>query len=189
MAEAAAEEIVRKEMDSLKELNTKLSTSTNELTNQLATAKEDNKKISSELVAAKEIAKSQEDNSTKLAVRVKELEEALGKAKEEMDKYQKETCKSKRKAAMAQIDVDDARADELIEKLANASDEIFDEFVKSMPKKTVKTDTTTASTKDILDNAKDKDTNLIVPSDAQNKLTAVASEWFVSMLSTKNKGE
>lgn len=182
-AEAAAKEASKKEIDSLKEKYDAT------LVN-LAKSQEDNKKLSGELAITKELAKSHEDKSVQLNEQIKILETSLAKAKEDLDKYNKEMCKSKRKSAMAQLDVDDARANELLDKFAGVSDEIFDEFVKSMPKKVVTTITTatTASLTDALKNATNIDTNVTVP-DTQKNLFSQASEWFSSTLSKKVKGE
>jgi hypothetical protein len=120
----------------------------------------------------------------------KTYEDALAKAKSDLDTYQKEMCKSKRKAAMAEIDADDARKNELVEKFIGVADEIFDEFVKNMPKKQVVT-TTTTSAKEILDKAVDVDTTVVVPTETQKTLVAKASEWIGSTLSNPKdkKGE
>jgi hypothetical protein len=159
------------------------------LTANLATAKEENKKLIGEALASKEVSKAHEDNVSKLNEQIKTLEASLAQAKSELNSYHKEMCKSKRKAALAQVDVDEAKVNDLLEKFASASDELFDEFVKAMPKK--KTDTTTASMKDVLEKAEKTDTNVVVPSDTQNVLVAKASEWFASTLTNKSdkKGE
>ncbi len=175
-AEAVAKDISKKEIDSLKEAHEK--------------AIAENKTLQSELAVSKELAKSHEDSSSKLNDTVKKLEEELAEAKAKLDAYHKEMCKSKRKAAMASIDVDETRANELIEKFSSVSDEIFDEFVKAMPKRTTETketNTTTASLKEALEKAEDKETTVVVNSDTQNSLIAKASEWFASTLSKKSE--
>lgn len=177
-AEAVAKEVVQKEMDAIKTASAKIA--------------EDNKKtleanatLVGELAVAKEIAKANEDKAVALAEQIKILEETLAAAKEEMSKCKKEMCKSKRKAAMAEISVEDA--DAFVEKFAEVSDELFAELCKAMPKKTVQVETT-ASLKPALENAENKDTNIIVTEEA-NTLLATAKAWFADTLSKENKGE
>jgi hypothetical protein len=179
-AEAAAKEASKKELDSFKEINEKLSAEA--------------KKLNDELKVALELSKAHEATATGLSEKIKTLETELADAKSKLDSYNKEMCKSKRKAAMAEVNVENA--DAFVEKFADVSDELFDELVKAMPKKAVAkvedkpTETTTASVKEILDKAEDKDTTVTIPSDATTKYHSEASEWFASILSNKEtKGE
>lgn len=179
-AEAAVKDVVNKEIDSLKDINTKLTANAKEQIEAIT-------KLKNELNASKEVSKAHEDGSAKLSDKIKLLEAELAQAKSELDKNNKEMCKGKRKAALAGVDIDEAKANELVERFANASDELFDELVKALPKKQV-ADTTT-SAREFLDKAQDKDTNINIPSDIQNNLVAKASEWFASSLSKNDKGE
>lgn len=181
-AEAVAKEVFTKELDSYKATTAALKADNDKLVTELATAKETSKKVSDELNVAKEIAKAHEDNVTKLNETIKTLEVQLAEAKAEMDKFNKETKKNKRKSAMAELDIDDARANELVEKFADVADELFDEVVKAMPKKTK----TTATAQEILSTAT-VETTVTIPSQTQVELTAKASEWFAETLSNKNK--
>lgn len=182
-AEATAHDVVKKEIDLLKSTNEKLATSAKTLEDNVTSLK-------SELVASKELAKAHEDKATQLNDKIKTLETELAAAKQELDSYAKQMCKSKRKAAMAQLAIDEAKQEDILNKLATASDEIFDEFVKAFPKKTVET-TTTASVKETLKEATQTNTIVIVPSDTQELLAANASQWFAETLSVKSnkKGE
>lgn len=181
-AEAVAKEAAKKEMDILKESNLKLSEANEKSLAEI-------KKLNSELEASKELSKANEDNRVKLAEEIKTLEDALAKAKEDMSKCQKEMSKNKRKSSMASLDIPETEQDRLVEKFIDVSDEFFDELVKAMPKKMARTEeNTTASLKETLETAENKDTNVIITEEATN-LLATAKAWFADTLSKENKGE
>ena len=114
----ASEEAQKKEIDSLKAQIT-------ELTNTVKT-------LSSELEASKEVSNAKEDKVISLE---KELAEANAKI-EETEKSIKEAeakaLNAARKALLLER-VDEEKAENLVQKFANASQEMFDALVDSLP--------------------------------------------------------
>lgn len=178
-AEAAAKEVAQKELNEVKAAHAALKEVHEKVVAELNTIKDSFKKTSDELTAAKEISKAHEDKTLALAEQIKTLETQLNEAKAEMDKHTKEMKSSKRKAAMAEIDVDEAKANELLVKFAEVSDELFDEVVKAFPRKKA-AEATTLTEK--LENAEVTTATVTVPTETQKALAAKASEWFSETL-------
>lgn len=91
--------------------------------------------LDTQLAASKDVVKAHEDKAKLLETELATVKADLVKATEQLTKINKETTKAKRLALFNDIEVDATKAKELVDKFAEASDEIFEELVKAMPKK------------------------------------------------------
>lgn len=158
----------------------------------------DKTSLATELTASKEVVKANESKTKTLETELAETNKKLVKANEDLAVVAKEALKAKRLAMFNDIDVEPAKAQELVEKFLGTDDSIFDELVKAMPKKkaedkTKKDDKSEAA--DALAKAKDKDGAGSPPppddaAGAKAKVLESVKAWLVDSL-TKNtkKGE
>lgn len=151
-------------------------------------AKAEKAKLESDLAIAKEIVTANEAKIKKYEEDLAKANEALNLAAEEAAKAMKAEKKAKRMAQMASVEVDSAKAEELVEKFLDSSDELFDSLVKAFPAKATQTKEEIAAA--ALDAAKastNKDLNNI-PEDKSK----VSGDWFKSianLVNQKKKGE
>lgn len=104
---------------------------------ELEAAKTDLQKENEEALASHESAIAEKDQIiASLETKVKELEDAVAKMDEDKKKTEEENEKMKkgmknmkRKAALTQAGADDERAEELLSKFENASDEMFESVI------------------------------------------------------------
>lgn len=91
--------------------------------------------VEAELSASKEVTKAHEAKIVQLEATITDKDSKLAKANEELAEAAKLAVKAKRLAMFSDVEVTEAKAQELVDKFADASDEIFEELVKAMPKK------------------------------------------------------
>ncbi len=183
-AEKFTKENLEKAVNDHKSVAQVLKTENEKLTSDYAKAQETLKKVSDELTAAKEISKANEDKTVTLAAQVQELEAKLAEAKAALDKKSKEDKMKARKEACATLDLDDVKRDEFLTKFADIADELFNEVVTAMPKKTVATPQTN---KDALANAQLTTATVNVPSDINKNLNSNAAAWIKTSLTVDQK--
>jgi hypothetical protein len=122
-AKLAAE--AQKELDAAK-------TTIAELEKQVAT-------LTSELEASKEVAKAKDESIDESKAKLEEVTAELGEAKAKLEAQEQEAIKAARKAKLL-AKVEEDKADALVEKFANASDEMFEALVESLPAKKMEDD-------------------------------------------------
>lgn len=169
--------------------------------NALAEAKET---VDNELSASKEVATAKDETIAKLEKEVEELKSQLAEAKKTIqEKEEAEKC-AKRKAALLEK-VEEEKADNLVEKFSNASDEMFDALVESLPaKKMYKEDEEDEEKNkksksseedgdeietDLDDTNASDDDNLPDGGDDDQDISSKAASWFINnvLKSTANK--
>lgn len=188
-AEAAAKDAAEKSVAKEKEV----------FQTTIAQLEKDKLALANELSATKEIVKAHE---TKVVSVEKELTEAksnLAKANEDLAKVAKEALKANRLAMFNDVDVDSAKAEELVNKFIDTSDDIFSELVKAMPKKKAdaakdkKEDDKETDASKALADAKLTDSNANVTPDLDKKAEVVKATqaWLSDKLfkSTAKKGD
>lgn len=152
----------------------------------------DKTSLNAELSAAKEVAKAHENKVASVEKELTSTKDSLTKANDELAKVAKEATKAKRLAMFSGVDVDEAKASEYVAKFADASDEMFSEFVNALPKKStakkIEDDPARAlNTATITDNPGS------VPTDTKtDEAISKAKAWVGTTLSksnTKKKGE
>jgi len=164
---------------------------------QINSAKAQVTKLESELAASKEVAKAHEDKVKTLEADVNSLNEKLTKANTDLATVAKENLKAKRLAMFAEVDILPAKAQELVDKFIDASEDMFNELVTAMPKKAKSKDEKkdektmcekTETTEAALANATVETTVKTVPTvDATKDTRAKASTWLNSILKTSVK--
>lgn len=158
---------------------------------QIADAKAQASKFESELAASKAVAQAHEDKVKTLEAEVKLVNEKLVTANTELEAAAKETLKAKRLSMFADVEIDAAKAQELVEKFIGASDEMFNELVTAMPKKIkteAKVENKTVET--ALSTAKVEETVVTVPAvDATKETRTKASAWISEFLKTSVKNK
>lgn len=162
---------------------------------QIDTAKAKVTQLESELSASKEVTKANEDKVKTLTAEATALNDKYSKAIEELAKVHKENLKAKRLAMFAEVDILPAKAQELVDKFIDASEDMFNELVTAMPKKTVATPTPTpvvvtpvVTPEAALASATVTPAVATVPSvDPTKDTRAKASSWFNSILKTSVK--
>jgi hypothetical protein len=175
IAEAKANEVASKELDNYKSSIASLKEANDKTLAELAKAKEELKKVSDELSTSKELVKANEATATTLNETIKNLETQLAEAKVAMEKHNKEVKCSARKSALAQLNLDEAKANDLLTKFADISDEAFAAFVENFPKKVAPAPTTA---QEILATAEVIDVPVPVVTDTNKDMVAKASAWF-----------
>jgi len=116
-----AEQATQKEIDDMK-------SQINELNDTIA-------KLNNELDASKEVSKAKEDKVVALETELKETQSKLTEAENTIKEAEAKAVNAARKALLLDR-VDEEKAENLIQKFANASQEMFDALVDSLPKKT-----------------------------------------------------
>lgn len=162
---------------------------------QIDTAKAKVTQLESELSASKEVTKANEDKVKTLTAEATALNDKYSKAIEELAKVHKENLKAKRLAMFAEVDILPAKAQELVDKFIDASEDMFNELVTAMPKKTVATPTPTpvvvtpvVTPEAALASATVTPAVATVPAvDTTKDTRAKASSWFNSILKTSVK--
>ena len=161
---------------------------------QVNSAKARVTQLESELSASKEVTKANEDKVKTLEADVKTLTEKLTKANTDLAVVAKDNLKAKRLAMFAEVDILPAKAEELVNKFIDASEDMFNELVTAMPKKTVATPvptpvvTPTVTAEAALANATVEQTVKTIPTvDATKDTRAKASTWLGSILKTSVK--
>ena len=122
---SASEQATKKELDILKAQITELT--------------EKYQAVSTELDASKEVSQAKEDKVLALETKLTESKEALATAEASIKEAEAKAVNAARKALLLER-VDDAKAEDLIQKFANASDEMFEALVESLPAKKMEDD-------------------------------------------------
>jgi hypothetical protein len=151
-------------------------------------------KLETDLDASKEVATAHENKVKSIETEMAELNGKLTKANDELNKLTKEALKAKRLAMFADIDISSEKAEKLVDRFIDSSEDVFAELVTAMPKKQVveKKEETKASVEEVLDDAKkevEKASAGTVISDKEEDKTketrAKAASWFGGLLTTK----
>lgn len=87
---------------------------------------------------SKEVAKANEDQIAKLQGQIESLQAELTSATSQLESFKREALKASRLSMFHEVDVDLAKANDLVEKFIAVSDEMFQELVLAMPKKMMK---------------------------------------------------
>lgn len=87
---------------------------------------------------SKEVAKANEDQIAKLQSQIESLQSELTSATSQLESFKREALKASRLSMFNEVDVDLAKANDLVEKFIAVSDEMFQELVLAMPKKMMK---------------------------------------------------
>ncbi len=145
-------------------------------------------KAQTELDASKAVIQAHEAKVKTLEVELATANEKLAKANETIAKSEKESLKAKRLAMFSDVEIESVKAQELVDKFADASDAMFDELVKAMPKKNKTVVATPATPAAALAAAVVEPTVATVPAAGASDNLAKASAWFASF-STSNKTE
>jgi chromosome segregation ATPase len=190
-AEASAKEAAEKAVAKEKEI----------FQTTIAQLEKDKLALANELSATKEVVKAHETKVTNTEKELAEVKTNLAKANDDLAVVAKQALKANRLAMFTDVDVDSAKAEELVNKFLDTSDDIFAELVKAMPKK--KTD----AAKDDKEDDKKKadaaaalaqanltdDTQTMPPPAADKKAEVVkaTSAWLTDKLfkSTAKKGD
>ena len=133
VSQAQYDELVAKlakvEADALKATNDKLEA----LQAQVDELTSANEKLQSELDASKEVANVKDENIASLTEKVEVAEASLAEANSQIEAAAKEQVKAARLNTLLGAGVDEVKAAELVEKFAEASDEMFSALVDSLP--------------------------------------------------------
>lgn len=164
---------------------------------QINSAKAQVAQLQSELAASKEVTKANEDKVKVLETNVTTLTEQLAKANTDLAAVAKDSLKAKRLAMFAEVDILPAKAQELVDKFIDASEDMFNELVTAMPKKAKSKDEkkdektvceTTVTAEVALATATVTPAVVTVPTvDATKDTRAKASTWLNSILKTSVK--
>lgn len=117
---AASQQAAQKEVDELR-------AQIDELTNK-------NQALSTELEASKEVSKAKEDKVVALEAELSDAQAKLVEAEKKIKDAEVAAVNASRKALLLER-VDEEKAENLVQKFANASQEMFDALVDSLPKK------------------------------------------------------
>ncbi len=98
-----------------------------------------NDTLNTELEASKEVSKAKEDKVLALENELTEAQTKLAEAEASIKEAEVKAVNASRKALLMDR-VDETKAEELIQKFANASQEMFDALVDSLPKKSEDTE-------------------------------------------------
>jgi len=90
--------------------------------------------LTSELEASKEVAKAKDESIDALQAELDKVKAQLGEAEKSIADQQLEATKASRKTQLL-AKVDEEKADVLVEKFTNASDDMFEALVESLPAK------------------------------------------------------
>lgn len=101
---------------------------------QIAELTKDNETLSTELEASKEVSNAKAEKVAALEAELTEVKDKLTAAEASIKDAELKAVNATRKTLLLDR-VDEAKADELILKFANASQEMFDALVDSLPKK------------------------------------------------------
>ena len=93
-----------------------------------------NQSLTTELEASKEVSKAKEDNIVTLEAELTEIKAKLTEAENNIKEAEVKAINASRKALLLER-VDEVKAEDLIQKFANASQEMFEALVDSLPKK------------------------------------------------------
>jgi hypothetical protein len=171
-----------------------------ELRSQIDELSSSNQTLTSELAAVKEIADAKDTKITALETELAEVNEKLTAAQASLEDIELKAVNAARKALLLER-VDEAKADDLIVKFSNASQELFDALVDSLPVKSAsvvgkcdekddeeddsekgKADDSVADVTTNIDEA-EADDNIDMASsvtDEEKSLRSKASEWLSS---------
>jgi len=145
-------------------------------------------KLESDLTVSKDIVKAHEAKVTNLEGEFNKIKDELAKASEKIAKSEKEALKSKRLAMFADVQLEPAKAQELVDKFADASDVMFDELVKALPRKTATAAVPVTTPTLALATATIEPTLNTVPSvNADN--VSKASAWLSNMFNFDKKNQ
>lgn len=117
--------------EAAKELDDAKATIT-ELEKQVAT-------LTSELEASKEVANAKDESLEASKAELEEVKVKLGEAQAKLEAQEQKAVKAARKSQLL-AKVDEEKADALVEKFANASEEMFEALVESLPAKKMEDD-------------------------------------------------
>lgn len=120
-AEAALIEAANKEKESFK--------------TAIAQLEKDKTALAAELAASKEVVKAHEDKVSNLNTALTKANTDLTAAQTQLDTLNSEALKAKRLSLFADIDIEATKAQDLVTKFINASDEAFAELVNALPKR------------------------------------------------------
>ena len=95
--------------------------------------------LTSELEASKEVAKAKDESIDALQAELDKVKAQLGEAEKSIADQQLEATKASRKTQLL-AKVDEEKADALVEKFTNASDDMFEALVESLPAKKMEDD-------------------------------------------------
>lgn len=112
-----------------------LKTSESALRAEVDTLKSDNVRLTSSVAGLTEANEAYKTKVTKMEVELNTAGASLTKANDELAIFAKEKVKASRLAMFSDVDVDEAKATELVDKFSDLSDEVFSSIVASMPKK------------------------------------------------------
>lgn len=192
-AKTAAEKSYQQEIDALK---SKVSTLENEKLS-----------IATDLSVNKEVVQANEERAITLQAEIENLQKALDVASAKLLEFEREASKATRLAMFADVDIDAARAEELVTKFSAISDEQFTELVtaikKCVAKKPVEdpeekdkkamcttvepTEIDALSTAQVVD---DKASVKTVPhDDGTQVIRSKASEWLSGLMKSKVQGD
>jgi chromosome segregation ATPase len=122
---AASQQTAQKEIDNLKAQITELT--------------EVKQALSTELEASKEVSSAKETKVVALEAELTETKSKLAEAEGSIKEAELKAVNAARKSLLLER-VDEAKAENLIQKFANASQEMFDALVDSLPKKVAETE-------------------------------------------------
>jgi hypothetical protein len=164
---------------------------------ELSKANDTVKDLQSKLDANEEIVKAKDEKITAIQNDLEEANKANQELTEQIEASKLEAISASRKSTLVNKGIEDARATELVEKFVNASDEMFEALVESLPDKTADAECKTKmKDKEKEDKAKAEETaseeeqeldkaNADVEPDLTDQkedpteaLRTMASEWF-----------
>jgi len=187
-------ELTAKNEKAMSELNVKI----DELTKA-------NSALQNELEASKEVAKAKDESITAVNKELEDSKQKLTEANDKINKIELEALNASRKSQLLEK-VDEEKANMLVEKFANASEEMFKALVESLPAKAkvedkedkedeekeeeCKSEEVDDAT-DIADAKVEDDVDVSKASEEEETLCAKAAAWLASSVlrSTQKKNE
>lgn len=167
---------IKKLQDSLKDSQDKTTATINDLTNEL-------KSIKDKLVVTEEIVKNKTEQCSSLEKAKAELEVKYNEQAEVIKKAEVEKAKAGRIAKFNDVEISEDNAKALVEQFISVSDEVFDNLVKSFPKKKTKVEASVIDDFEPVENA----TLTLAHVEGANELRSKTSEWLKSSFTKKNK--
>jgi hypothetical protein len=158
---------------------------------QIATLEKEQADLQNELDASREIAKAKDENIASITTEIEEIKSKLASAESKLAEQQLSAVRAARKAKLLSK-VDDEKAESLVLKFDNASDELFDTLYESLPAKKADDDdddddddesSAGEVDSDLNDAAASNDADMSSGGDeegAQAKTAAAAVDWFMN---------
>lgn len=160
------------------------------LTTSLETEKAGTSKLTATLAGLTEANEAFKVKVTKLESELTTASASLTKANDELAIFAQEKVKASRLELFNDVDVDSAKAQELVNKFISLSDELFNDIVASMPKKKKEEKKEETKAVEVLETVVPETTiaSVPVPQDKTKQTRESASAWLKSnMNSNKEK--